>query len=393
MHRPHRRNRDVGREGDRGGRSRRRQRSVVTVAWPARRIAEELPRYAVDRLGEIARPVTGGQSPHVRAIAPPTPGILDRIALLGIGGAAAILEIVDALARHVTVADAFEIDPDMAVLMAEQRWEVQMRLTPAICPAVLEPARPGGPGALGQRMGGGAQRQQIEQHTFVVDIPVGFDEARLRMPAHRQQGCARRDPGPVDRAVNPVGQRTDPRLVGMVAIIPALREQHAAQQQRGIHGRQLAPGEAQPLGHAQELVENALIAAEARLARALRRVGEELQRGQRAGARLFAGDPAIDHADRIGGQREPDSGDRGEGRRRPAIGGEPRLGIGRLPEEAEGPFLQIADQVGLHGGDEARRRDPPLPIRASRHQRGQAQPARTDQLAAIIHGVCPSSQK
>src|SRR3546814_6200893 len=55
--------------------------------------------------------------------------------------AAAVLEIIDALAAHEIVADAAEIDPDMAILVPEQRLELKMLLPVIAAPILFEIGR------------------------------------------------------------------------------------------------------------------------------------------------------------------------------------------------------------------------------------------------------------
>ena len=78
-----------------------------------------------------------------------------------------------------------------------------------------------------------------------------------------------------------------------IAVEVALHEQHAAQQQRGVDGRQLHPAAVALAGlQVQEVVEEAVVAGVVILAAPLRRVGEETQRGQYARDRLLARDVA-----------------------------------------------------------------------------------------------------
>src|SRR3546814_8563710 len=70
--------------------------------------------------------------------------------------AAAVLEIVDALAAHEIVADAAEIDPDMAVLVPEQRLELKMLLPVIDAPVLFEV---GGPALVPRILADGARRR------------------------------------------------------------------------------------------------------------------------------------------------------------------------------------------------------------------------------------------
>src|SRR5690606_28334944 len=68
-------------------------------------------------------PVAGGEAPDVRAVVRPAAGVGDGVGPAGKRGAAAVLEVVEALRAHEGVADAAEVDPDVAVLVAEERRE------------------------------------------------------------------------------------------------------------------------------------------------------------------------------------------------------------------------------------------------------------------------------
>src|SRR5580704_12257023 len=64
-------------------------------------VAVEAARLVIARLRGLARTLAGRESPEVFAIPLPVPGILDRVALLGVGGAATVLEVVEAALAHV----------------------------------------------------------------------------------------------------------------------------------------------------------------------------------------------------------------------------------------------------------------------------------------------------
>src|SRR5437899_9601916 len=83
----------------------------------------------------------------------------------------------------------------------------------------------------------------------------------------------------------------------------------------------------------------------------LRRGPEEPQRGDGAGRRIGAGDPAVLDADRIGGQREADGGDARERRRGRAVGGEATRRGREIPEVAEGAVLQGIEKCRRVGRD------------------------------------------
>src|SRR2546426_8183357 len=108
-----------------------------------------------------------------------------------------------------------------------------------------------------------------------------------------------------------------------------LAEHHAREQERGIDGRELHILEPLTRAHVEEVIEEAVVAGRARDARVLGGGPEEAQRREGAGGRLSAGDIATLHADRGGGEREPDRRDARERRARRAGGGQPVLGVGQ----------------------------------------------------------------
>src|SRR3546814_18280316 len=117
-----------------------------------------MARRAVDAIFafRIARPVGGGPAPYVGAIARPFVRIAGAIGALRQRRATAVLEIVDALAAHEIVADAAEIDPDMAVLVPEPRLELQMLLPVIDAPVLFEV---GGPALVPRLLSDGGRRR------------------------------------------------------------------------------------------------------------------------------------------------------------------------------------------------------------------------------------------
>src|SRR3546814_17273392 len=88
-------------------------------------------------------------------------------------------------------------------------------------------------------------------------------------------------------AVNLLGQVTDLRLDRIVAVEIALREQHPAEQQRGIDGRKFGPAAPRPVLIVEDMKEKALVSGPARRLRPLRYVQIEAQAV--AGTRLHLG--------------------------------------------------------------------------------------------------------
>ena len=386
---------DRGRgERHRGHRRCRGDGAVVAVAGPARRIAEEFTLATVDDLFEIARPVAGRQAPDLSRIARPAHRIVDGVFPLRRNGAHAVLEIVEGadLGRfrpHPRVANAAEVDKHMAVLVAEQRGEGQMWAAPAVSPAAVIDAAPLVPHRRRDRMGGAADGQQQHQHAFVIDVPVMRDVAGLRMPAHGDAVGPYARPVPFDPVVDRLGQAPNFHLVGMVAVEPARGEQHAGDQQSGVDRRQLGPAETVTGLHVEEMVEEALVAGDARRLRPLRGVVEEADGGQGALARLGPADPAPLDPDRPAGQGEADGSHRREGLGRPAVGRQTVGPVGDMGEPAEGAFLQFIDL----GVDPRRHR--PHRFKAGQGsagrnaQRRRAGDRGTHQKPATIHGLHP----
>src|SRR5882762_1755045 len=92
------------------------------------------------------------------------------------------------------------------------------------------------------------------------------------------------------------------------------------------------------------MIEEAMIARGAADGGILWRGPEETQRRAGAVSRLGAGDPAAFHADRVGGEREPDRRDARELQRGPAVRREAVRGRRQVPEEIEGAMLECVEE-------------------------------------------------
>src|SRR5690606_17440406 len=134
------------------------------------------------------------------------------------------------------------------------------------------------PGLLPDWLPRRPEGQDVNEHPLIIADPVVRPEiaaiASLGIPAHRDRLRAapvRRwdaavlalDEGPVDTAINLLGELPDLGLKRCVAIEIALGKQHPAKQQRGVHGRQLAIAAARSVGIVQEMIEKALVARDA----------------------------------------------------------------------------------------------------------------------------------
>ncbi len=346
-----------GKARDGGG---RRDRPVVEggpAAGAARRVVEKVARapHAVGQV-HLAGAVAGGEAPDVRPVLVPAFRVGDGVGPLRVGGAARVLEVVDAALAHGRIPDAAEIDPQVRVLVAEERGEAQVLVAHEAAPGALVAVRPGGPGLGADRVGGRSEREQHHEHRLVVALPVVRDETRLRLPAHADEIAPHLRPFPVDAPVDRVDLGPDLRLVGMVGIEVGLGVQHAADQQRRVDRGQLAAARAVAGLHVEEVVEKSLVPGHADPLRPLRRIAEEPDGGERARARLLARDEAPVDADHVGRERHPDRGDARRRVARIAIG---HHAVGRIavgPEEVEGAALDVVEERRKRRARPARRR-------------------------------------
>ncbi len=305
----------------------------------------ELTLLAAVFLAGVLRAIAGGEAPDVLAVVLPLHRVIDGVVALRQGGAAAVEEVVDAAFAHVLVLDIAEIDPDMAVLVAEQRAERQVFLALVHAPVVVVGAGPTGPCVRIDPMRRRAQGEDVQHHRLVVAHPVVVDEAAFGEPAHRDQRRALLQPAPVHALVQRVGDLADLLFARVLAVVIRLGEQHAHHQQCGVHARQLHPAVvAVALLHVQKMIVEALVAGPAGLLRPHRRVAEEFQRGQGAVDRLIATDPPVFDADRIGGQRESDRRNAGERARRKPVRRQAVDLVGGVPEKLESAAFDVRKQ-------------------------------------------------
>ena len=176
-------------------------------------------------------------------------------------------------------------------------------------------------------------------------------------------------------------------LVGIAAVEVLAREEDAAHQQRRVDGGQFDAPEALAGFLIEEVVEEALVAGHAGLARALRGLPEKAERRERALGCLGARDVAALGADAVARQPEPDGGDAGERLGRPAVGDEAVLGVRRLPEPVERPLLQRVEEQHVVVHRRHRRFDDRgLDHRRRRASRGQKQKEEQQNGARHGHG-------
>ena len=151
---------------------------MSSAGGAARGVAVEAPPRAVDRQRRVHRAVAGGESPDAVAVVAPTPRIGDGVGALRERRAARVLEVIDAVRAHDRVLDAAEIDPDVRVLVPEERRELDVVLAVERAPVVG--LRVLAPGAGSTGWVGEPRARTIDDHRLVVAAPVVGDEARLR---------------------------------------------------------------------------------------------------------------------------------------------------------------------------------------------------------------------
>src|SRR5665647_227343 len=109
---------------------------VRSVRYASPHVIEELPLDAVDTHGLWTRTFAGADSPAVAAVGLELERVVDRVLLLHICSAAAVLEIIDAFIAHEGVLNSAKVDPDMRELVCEQRPGVKILLSVNALPLV-----------------------------------------------------------------------------------------------------------------------------------------------------------------------------------------------------------------------------------------------------------------
>ena len=345
----------MGHEGERAAGRGRGHGAVVLdpdVRGAARRIGAKGALATRDRERSVQRPVAGAQAPQPGTVAAPAPGIRDHVGALREQRPPRVLEVVDAVRPDRRVADAAQVDPHLGVLVAERRCEAHLLEALERAPAVA--AGPRSPGLGPHRMRGRAERQHVEHHRLVVATPVVGQETALGGPAVRDRGRAGLRPGPVGAGVERFRDRPDADLGRRRAVEVGLAEQHAGEQQGGVHGRQLDLLEAPAARHVEEVIVEAAISGRGR-AGVLRRGPQELERVLHPLGGRGAAHPAALRPDRIGGEPEAHRADARERWGRGAVGRQAGVRVGQVPEPAERALLEAVEERGLgarqrHGG-------------------------------------------
>ena len=281
---------------------------IGPVGHSARQVVKELPLDTVDLDGVRPGAIARGDPPATPAVALELERIVDRVLLLHIGGAAAVLEVIDAFVAHEHVLDAAKIDPDVRQLMREQRSGVKIVVSVTVLPSISRTPR--GVAAVGQRIRGRAERKHVEQQRFVVTLPTILEKAAFGFPAVCQRCALVLGPVPVGAAIERVGERADLLLVGRIRVEILRRRQHSGQQKSAVYGRQLALPGTPPGPHVEKMIIKTLIAGGIRF-RAVRTVPEKTQRRERTLHRGGARHESALDAHRIRRQREAGGGNAG----------------------------------------------------------------------------------
>src|SRR5215204_1477017 len=132
-----RREHDLRREGERGDHSPGGERAVVrAVRDGARVVVVEAPRDAFDPARGRAGAVARRDAPAILAVADELLRITNRILLLHVAGAAAVLEVINASRAHEVILNAAKVYPDVGELVNEERPGVEefnaVKFLPAI---------------------------------------------------------------------------------------------------------------------------------------------------------------------------------------------------------------------------------------------------------------------
>src|SRR5262249_56574208 len=126
-HRDERRDDDLGREGDRAASGGGNDGAVVirfVGGSAARPVGVKRPRAAVDGQSRGERAIARRQPPRGRAILTPTLWICRCVGPLRERRTARVLEVVDATCAGIVVLYAVKVDPNVRILMTEERGEL-----------------------------------------------------------------------------------------------------------------------------------------------------------------------------------------------------------------------------------------------------------------------------
>src|SRR6059036_483066 len=335
------------RERHGGDDRRRRQCAVVVLARAidaACRVGAK-PSAPADVLDlDVSRSIAGGDPPDGCTVVPATTRVGDCVRLLSVDRAPAVLEVVEAAALHVRIADVAEIGPHVRVLMTEQRRKAQELLTEERAPVLVVGTRPFHPGVETHGKGGRAERQEVHEHGLVVASPVVFQETFFGRPAEADGGRLGLGPSPVYTPIDVVHERANFHFLGVRAVEVGLTEQRAGEQDSGIDSRQLTVLEAFARLHVQEVIEESPVTGPTPSLGTLRSPGKEPERREHALLCLLARDVATLDADGIRGEGEAHRGDAGVRRRGIPVRDQPVLGIGGVPKEAEGTLLELREK-------------------------------------------------
>ena len=156
-------------------------------------VVVESAQFAFDLFACWSWTIARGETPNVFTIAFEASRIANRVLLLNVSRAAAVLEIIDPLLPHVLVLNATKINPHVRELMDEERTGVEKLVTVKLLPLVSP-----GPGLValfGQRVRRRGETEDVKNQRFVVALPTILDESAFRSPTMRY--CVSPDFAPI----------------------------------------------------------------------------------------------------------------------------------------------------------------------------------------------------
>src|SRR5712691_4111404 len=95
----------------------------IGAAYTACEITTKNTHFALVLAFNVSRSVRGGDTPNIAAIIFPGARVGDGVGALGVNRTSVVLEIVKAAPAHIGILDAAEVDPGLAILVAEERSE------------------------------------------------------------------------------------------------------------------------------------------------------------------------------------------------------------------------------------------------------------------------------
>ena len=203
-------------------------------------------------------------------------------------------------------------------------------------------------------MGGRAEAEDVEDHDLVVAAPPAAAKAPLRGPLGGQAGLIIAHPFKVDAVVDRVRQGADFDLFGVAAAEIFAAVEDAAQQQCGVHVRQLGIAVAHGGVHVEKVVIPALVADKSGGLAPLGLVPESPQRRQDALPDLVRRQPAVIAADAECREAKADGSDAAGAVGSGAVLDQAVAGVGLLPEKVDRRLLHHIEKSRIIGRNDRR---------------------------------------